>query len=149
MAADKKKTTTTTRKRKPKAKSKTEIAEIEISAPVIQHTDGRPSLAEARGILKEGMKAAKHAHAYPGQVMNQEPGLVYYYWDALSVEDDRIERLRLMFGQKGYWKVSGDEYVPGVPHAEIWATYSEIHSELQKASKKRWEEKKRSLLGGS
>jgi len=129
-------------------KTKQEIEQIPVSAPVPKHVDGRPSLAEAKAIAKEGLKAKEMGLEKPGQVANKEPGLEYYYWNALEVEEDRMARLRIMFAQKGYWKCTSDAFVPGVPHAEIWATYKEVYKQLEKANAKRWEEKKRALLGG-
>jgi len=136
------------KKAKAAKRTKEEIAQIPVSAPVPKHADGRPSLSEAKAIAKEGLKAKELSLDKPGQVANKEPGLAYYYWNALEVEEDRMARLRIMFAQKGYWKCTGEEYVPGVPHAEIWATYKEVYKQLEKASAKRWEEKKRALLGG-
>lgn len=136
-------------KRAKKArKTKEEIAEIEVSAPVPKHEDGRPSLREAREIARQSVKAAEFSKERPGQVASKEPGLAYYYWNSLELSEERVARLRILFAQKGYWKCEGGEYVPGVPHAEIWCTYDEVARDLQKASAKRWEQKKRALFGG-
>ena len=140
--------TSTTKKKKRASKTKEEVKAVPVSAPVPVHTDGRPSLDQARQILKDGLRAQQDASERPGKVTKQEIGLVYYYWDAMDVAEDRQERLRIMLAQRGYWKCEGPEHVPGVPHAEIWCTYEEVYKQIAAASKKRWEKQKRAVTGG-
>ena len=112
-------------------------ADVPVSAPVPKPTDGRPSLADAKALAKASAKTQQAASDRPGAVMNGEAGLEYYYWDALEVDEAYQVKLRVLLGQKGYWKTDGDEYVGSVPHAEIWATYAEVKKELDKATAKR------------
>lgn len=142
MAEDKKKT------RKRKAKPKAEVDAVPVSAPIKKPTDNRPSLAEAQKTLKEGLRARQSQATKPGKVLNTEEGLAYYYWDAMELADAYQAKLRLMFSERGYWKAEGGEYVPGVPHAEIWCTYEEIYKQIAADSTKRWEEKRKQLLRG-
>ena len=129
-------------------KTKAEVKAIPVSAPVPKPVDGRPSLADARKQAKAGLKAEQTGTENPGAVANKEPGLQYYYWDALELTEEYQEKLRIMFAGRGYWKTKGAEYVPNVPHAEIWATYDEVYKEIRTASKKRWLKLKRSLSMG-
>ncbi len=121
--------------------------DVPVTAPRAKATGGRPSVADAKRQAKSSIAAANERSDRPGQVSSAEPGLVYYYWDALEVDAARIARLRLMLEGRGYWKADGPEHVPGVPHAEIWATYAEVKRELDRGVKRRHDQIKRRLSG--
>ena len=120
----------TVKRRKP--------SEVPVSAPIKKPTDGRPSLEDARGLAKQSIKSDQTNTDRPGSVQNAEPGLDYYYWDALELDEARQVKLRLYLSGRGYWKTSGEEYVSGVPHAEIWATYDEVRRDLDKARRRKY-----------
>jgi hypothetical protein len=151
MAEKKKKTTVFGSKKKavksaPKPAEKPDPKTVAVSAPRPKTKPGRPTLAEAKKIAKGATQRAKSAR--PGMVENQDPDLHYYYWDALELTEARQVKLRLMLEGRGFWKSDGDEYVQGVPHAEIWATYKEVQAQLEEESKRKHDEIKRRLLAG-
>lgn len=127
---------------------KKDPASIPISAPrPTMPTDGRPSLKDARSTARATLKAGSETRSRPGEVENAEGGLVYYYWDALEVDEARQIKLRLLLESRGYWKSRGSEYVSGVPHAEVWATYVEVKLELDRETKRRHDRMKRAVSG--
>ena len=130
-----------------KKPARRKASSVPITAPVPPPRDGRPSLAEAKGLAKDSARRHASQSASPGAVSNQEDGLAYYYWDALELAEDRQVKLRVLLGQKGYWKSEGSEYVAGVPHAEIWATYDEVKRELDKATARRHNKLKQQVSG--
>ena len=133
----------------PKKPALRKAAKVPVSAPVPPPRDGRPSVAEARDLARASAKRREDQASSPGAVANVESGLVYYYWDALELAEDRQVKLRILLGQKGYWVTKGDEFVPGVPHAEIWATYVEVKRELDRATARRHKKLKEQVSGKS
>jgi hypothetical protein len=132
--------------RRKQPKTAKEVASVPVTAPK-PPTDGRPSLAEAKQVVRSTLKNQGKTEERPGEVANQEKGLVYYYWDALDVGEARKAKLRILLASRGYWKTEGDEYVPHVPHAEIWATYVEVKKQLDRDTKRRHDRLKRSVTG--
>ena len=132
-------------KKKPIFRKK-EVADVPVTAPVPAKLGSRPTLEESRRRLRSSQEAKQAG--LPGQVTNKQPDLEYYYWDALELSDERQVRLRLMLGQRGYFKADGSEFVVGVPHAEIWAIYKEVYAEIRKESEKQTKEAQRRVARG-
>ena len=127
---------------------KKDPASVPVSAPrPPAPTDGRPTLKESRATARATLKTGSETRSRPGEVVNGEGGLVYYYWDALEVDEARQIKLRLLLESRGYWKSKGSEYVPGVPHAEVWATYVEVKAELDRETKRRHDRMKKAVSG--
>lgn len=148
MAA--KKTTTRSgvfgKKKAAKVEAKPDPALVPITKPRPKTKGSRPTLAEAKAIAKGAVKRAQTM--VHGAIENKDASLEYYYWDGLEVEQSRQIKLRLMLEGRGYWKADGDEFVQGVPHAEIWCTYAEVYAEIKKESKRKYQAAKRRLSQG-
>jgi hypothetical protein len=99
-------------------------------------TSSRPSVADALA------KAARHNETkdgrQPGDVVNPEPGLAYYWLDPAEIDKGRTRKIRDSLEGRGYWKIeNGGEYVPECSTAEIWATYQEVVDEHFEDRKRR------------
>ena len=132
---------------KAEPKKQTKKAEmVPVTAPMPKNIGSRPTLAESKKRAQAARDTASSSR--PGQILNCDKTLEYYYWDALELSDERQVRLRLMLGERGYWKADGAEHVSGVPHAEIWCIYKEAYETHRRASEEAHKKAKRRIAQG-